>query len=76
MLHPQGVARLLMPGVGVRRRHGVERRAIVVGGWFEIKLTCLSGPAPTVEPGAISTVGPERHGKLVQYQSIGTRLST
>jgi hypothetical protein len=29
------------------------------------KLTCLSGPAPTVEPGTISMVGPERHGKLV-----------
>ena len=28
-------------GVGVRRRHGVERRAIMVGGWFEKKLTCL-----------------------------------
>jgi hypothetical protein len=29
------------------------------------KLTCLSGPAPTVEPGTISTVRPERHGKEV-----------
>jgi hypothetical protein len=29
----------------------------------------LSGPAPTVEPGTISTVGPERHGKLVSYEN-------
>ena len=28
-------------GVGVQRRHGVKRRAIMVGGWFEKKLTCL-----------------------------------
>ena len=35
------------------------------------KLTCLSGPAPTVEPGTISTVRPERHGKLV-YEKQGS----
>jgi hypothetical protein len=37
----------------------------MVGGLFQKKQTCLMGPAPNLEPGTSSTVGPGRQSKLV-----------